>query len=71
MKSIGSTQDRGAHSTTMQMRVSLGEEGSGAVVEKHMGLGHSNIHLGRIVTIRHKSSPIPALFFAYIQVQDY
>lgn len=30
----------------MQMRVSLGEEGSGTVVEKHMGLGHSNVHLG-------------------------
>lgn len=49
----------------MQMRVSLGEEGSGAVVEKHMGLGHSNVHLGRIVTIRHKSSPIPSVFFLF------
>lgn len=71
MKTIGTTQDRGAHSSTMQMCVSLGEESSGAVVEKHMGLGHSNVHLGRIVTIRYKSSPNLALFFVYIQVQDY
>ena len=30
-----------------------------------MGLGHSNVHLGRIVTIRHKSSPIPSVFFFF------
>lgn len=46
MKSIRDhARTGGAHGTTMQMRVSLGEEGSGAVVEKHMGLGHSNVHL--------------------------
>lgn len=61
-KSIGTPQHQGAHSTTMQMRVSLGEEGSGAVVEKHVGLGHSNVHLRRIVTVRHKSSPILAVY---------
>lgn len=43
--SIKTMQERGAHSTTMQMCVSLGEEGSGAVVEKHVGLGQSNVHL--------------------------
>lgn len=32
-------------SATMQMRVSLGEERPWAVVEKHMGLGHPNVHL--------------------------
>lgn len=68
MKSIGVTQGRGAHSTTMQMRVSLGEEGSGAVVEKHMGLGHSNVHRGRQKDTNLLQS---RLFFVYIQVQDY
>lgn len=59
-QSIRTMQEQGAHSTTMQMRVSLGEEGSGAVVEKHVGLGQSNVHLWRITTVRHKSSPVPA-----------
>lgn len=54
-------QERGAHSTTMQMCVSLGEESPGTVVEKHMGLGHPNVHLRE--TIRHKSSSIPAEYF--------
>lgn len=42
---IRTMQEQGAHSTTMQMCVSLGEEGSGTVVEKHVGLGQSNVHL--------------------------
>lgn len=45
----------------MQMCVSLGEESPGTVVEKHMGLGHPNVHLRE--TIRHKSSSIPAEYF--------
>lgn len=39
-------------SITMQRRISLGEEGSGAVVEKQMGVGHSDIHLCSTVTKR-------------------
>lgn len=35
----------GGGSSTMQMRVSLGEERPGTVVEKHMGPGHPNVHL--------------------------
>lgn len=44
--------DRGT--TIMQMRVSLGEERPGTAVEKHMGLGHPNVHL---------RETIPQIFF--------
>lgn len=45
-------QKQGGHNSTMQGRVSLGEEGSGRIVEKHMGIGHPHIHL---VTLMYKS----------------
>lgn len=48
----------------MQMCVSLGEESPGTVVEKHMGLGHPNVHLRE--TIRQKSSSIPAEYFFFL-----
>lgn len=37
-------------SATMQMLVSLGEERPGTVVEKHIGLGHPNVHLRETTT---------------------
>lgn len=61
-------QKQGGNNSTMQRRVSLGEEGSGRIVEKHMGIGHPHVHL---VTLMYKSWIQVWVFYVYIQVQHY
>lgn len=60
------TQEQEAHGSTMQMHVSLGEEGSGTVVEKHMGLGHSNVHLGENRDNKAQIFSNPGCFFFFV-----